>query len=101
MAPVSGLRLRRATLALASAAATFAATFTLMAQTPAPGQTPAAGAPAPAGAQGAAAPGGARGGRAGGGGQGRGNDLADFSPKQPYLPRTPADEGKGFMMPNG
>ncbi len=27
--------------------------------------------------------------------------AADFSPKPPYLPRTPAEEAKGFMLPAG
>src|SRR5580704_7015290 len=37
------------------------------------------------------------------GGRGRGGDptAADFSPKPPYLPRTPAEEAKGFMLPAG
>jgi mono/diheme cytochrome c family protein len=38
------------------------------------------------------------------GGFGRGsmnNDLADFTPKPPYLPRSAADEAKTFMLPAG
>ncbi len=27
--------------------------------------------------------------------------VADFAPKTPYLPRTPAEEAAGFMMPTG
>jgi hypothetical protein len=37
----------------------------------------------------------------GGGRGGANSELADFGPKQPYLPRTPADEAKGFRLPTG
>jgi mono/diheme cytochrome c family protein/glucose/arabinose dehydrogenase len=42
--------------------------------------------------------------RAGGFGGGRGSqtsDQTDFSPKEPYRPRTPAEEAAGFMLPAG
>ena len=29
------------------------------------------------------------------------NEPTDFSPKPPYLPRTPAEEAEGFMLPAG
>src|SRR4051812_13567125 len=87
---------------IAAAGAVFVAGLTLAAQTPAPapaGQTPAAGAPAAAG-QAAGAAGAGRAGRGGGGRAGNG-EVSDFSPKPAYTPRTPGDEQKGFMMPNG
>ncbi len=39
----------------------------------------------------------------GGGGQSASttSDATDFSPKPPYLPRTPAEEAAGFMLPQG
>jgi mono/diheme cytochrome c family protein len=42
--------------------------------------------------------------RATGFGGGRGaatSDATDFSPKTPYLPRTPAEQAAGFMLPTG
>src|SRR5258708_3849455 len=56
-----------------------------------------------AGAQGAPPPGGPAVPGAPFGGRGRGGDpaAADFSPKPPYLPRTPAEEARGFMLPAG
>src|SRR5262245_29282744 len=37
----------------------------------------------------------------GGAGRGRGTEGADFTPKSPYVPRTPEEEAKGFILPNG
>jgi glucose/arabinose dehydrogenase len=34
-------------------------------------------------------------------GRGAANDGADFGPRAPYLPRTPAEELKGFRLPPG
>ena len=35
------------------------------------------------------------------GGGAQTNEATDFSPKPPYLPRTPAEEARGFMLPAG
>src|SRR5689334_12595675 len=64
----------------------------------APGAGAAVGAPDAQGGPGAAGAGPARG-RIGG--RGGDNSAADFSPKPAYLPRTPADEAKGFRLPAG
>ena len=72
------------------AAAALGAT-TLVAQTPAP--VPAAPGQVPVVAPGARGRG-ARGG-------GVATETSDFSPKSPYLPRTPSEEQKSFVMPNG
>ena len=74
------------------AVAAWMATFSISAQGQGAG---AQGAP-PAGGPGAPA------GPAAGRGRGMADPAAaDFSPKPPYLPRTPAEEAKGFMLPAG
>jgi mono/diheme cytochrome c family protein len=73
---------------LTGAALVTAAGLSVFAQGSAPAPAPAAGrgaGPAPAMA-----------GRESPAGQ-----TADFSPRTPYLPRTPADEAKGFILPTG
>ena len=106
--------LRRQTIVGLIAALAFVLTLRATGQTQAgstagqtAGQT--AGAPALQGAtppaQGAPAAPGAPGAR--GTGQGRGlrgagdPTVSDFTPKTPYLPRTPAEEAKGFRLPTG
>jgi hypothetical protein len=82
-------------LVTASAAAVFIAGFGTSVRTQnAPGA-----AAAPPAAQGAGGAG------ANGGGRGRigapGADTSDFAPSTPYLPRTAAEEAKGFRLPTG
>src|SRR5262245_22919203 len=81
-------------------AAVSLASFTLLAQQPTP-QNPGAQTASPAPAAPPQADPAAPGGRGFGGGRGRGTEGADFSPKSPYLPRTPAEEAKAFILPNG
>src|SRR5690348_13978467 len=78
-------------------------TLVVAAQTPAPGTAPGAGAAAAQGPGGPGGPGGAGGGGRGraGGPPGGGNEDADFSPKSPIVPKTPAEEAKTFLMPRG
>src|SRR4029453_13689126 len=66
------------------------------------GQAPAAPPAAAGGPRGSRGAGGAPQGPGGAGGRGAANsELADFSPKAPYLPRTAAEEAKTFMLPAG
>ena len=74
-----------------------ALSLSLFAQTPQPAAPPAAPGQAPGAGRGVVAPplpaAGGRGGQA--------NAGVDWSPKDPVLPRTPADEAKAFMLPAG
>src|SRR5262245_45038112 len=92
---------RPALLAISITGAIVAAALTVTGSTALPDQGAATrGAPAPP--RGAPAPG--QGGPGGGGfgGRGRGGgEASDLAPKTPYLPRTPAEEAKGFMLPTG
>ncbi|HVW05849.1 MAG TPA: hypothetical protein VHB78_12635, partial [Vicinamibacterales bacterium] len=86
---------RRVWLVTASAAAVFIAGFGTSVRT----QNARGNAAAPPAAQGAGGAG------ANGGGRGRigapGGDTTDFTPTTPYLPRTAAEEAKGFRLPAG
>ncbi len=60
--------------------------------------------PAAPGAQAPAGPGGGRGAAPGGAGPGRGgqgNPGADWSPKDPVLPKRPTEQAKTFILPTG
>src|SRR6188768_2250656 len=88
---------RRVWLTLAGAAALMVFGWTAAVRTQG-AQAPVAAPAAGGAAQGAGAP------PAGGRGGGRGtvdNGLSDFGPRNPYLPRTPEEEAKGFRLPPG
>ena len=89
------LRFRAAFFALAGAAIVWLASFAAMAQSG--GQTSVQ---APAPAPGPAGRGG-RGGQGGSGADDPANATADYSPKAPVLPLTPAEQQKRFLLPPG
>ena len=97
--------MRRVVVTTLGAALVFIGGLNPFAQTPAPaGQTPPPAPAAPAGPQGrGTAPAPAQGGFAGGGlGAGRAdNSDADFSPKEPLVGRSAAEEAKTFVLPTG
>src|SRR5262245_65427944 len=103
---------RRLVMIVLGSAVVFIGGLNPFAQTPAPagqtpppaGQTPPPAPAAPAGAPGrGTAPAPAQGGFAGGGlGAGRAdNSDADFSPKEPLVGRSAAEEAKTFVLPTG
>jgi mono/diheme cytochrome c family protein len=99
--------MQRLVVTVLGAAVVFVGGLNPFAQTPAPtGQTPPPAPAAPAGAQGRGttpAPAPTQGGFAGGGlGAGRAdNSDADFSPKEPLVGKSAAEEAKTFVLPTG
>jgi mono/diheme cytochrome c family protein/glucose/arabinose dehydrogenase len=97
-------RVGAAVLALTGALLVGTVQVAPQAPAPAPGQQPAAGAAAPPGAPGPAGQPAGRGGRGGLGGPQENdpaNAAADYGPKAPVTPLTPAEEQKRFWLPPG